>query len=175
MAIVADTRGTQCDDAVRAGLIQLWALQAHSYSHPLTMLKLGTMGTTPRQGTITETDVAQLENLEGIQGVGKSGPSPHVIAEHVSAGMKKAGRALAAAFAAMLIDLARLNWEDQPTSIIDVQVIAEVLAEKGPLLVSISPKLVKARAEVFASSFFVPSGAYLTWVAMGEEQIDGEA
>jgi len=94
--------------------------------------------------------------------------------EWLSVGAIRLSRGLVASLAATQINLARMNFDGLGTAGFDARAIIEAVQQDRWVRVTVSPELVKTRAELFASSLFAPSGAELTWLALEEAGEHGE-
>jgi hypothetical protein len=94
-----------------------------------------------------------------------------LITDWLSACAGRLSKVVCTGLAATQMGLARL---DQPTHGLDVHAIVTMLRHEEHIVVSVSSELVKSRSEVFASSLFAPSGAYLTWLALAEDTADDQ-
>jgi len=96
-----------------------------------------------------------------------SGPSLKDQLAKISLGAKRSVRY---AMSAALVELASFGTNAESTSYINPESFVRALSRGR---VSISPRLRMSRKQLVSSSFFVPSGAYLTWLEVLKEEENG--
>lgn len=86
----------------------------------------------------------------------------------------KLPKALVTIFAATQFNIARLSSDQLWTLPFDSSSIAKIVIAERARVVSVSPGLIMPRSEVHTSSLLAPSGGYLSWMEMLQENDDGE-
>lgn len=159
MTDTVDTTPIPLDEPVDEGFIKILEHEAH-YSD-ISILE-----------ETTSSDFLETDEYSHLKRLTYDTRKPIHLLELLSIGARSFTRSLITGLAAtQMINLARLSSRNQLTTAIDVAPMINIWLEKQSRIISVSPDLIMPRAQVQASSLLAPSGAYLTWVEMLEEDL----
>jgi len=91
--------------------------------------------------------------------------------ELLANGAKSFSKEIIFGLACVQIDITRLSSNDLRTAAIDTYAIVNTCREEEAIVVSMSRSLMMSREKVQESSLLAPSGAYLTWMAMLQDDL----